>query len=71
MMHYLIKALVKKLEGDIAISRANIQVYLDNSAGIGEHSDIVESIEGELGKLAEAEDKLNTALEYFGEKEDV
>jgi hypothetical protein len=55
---HLIKALIKKLEGEIAVAEANVSVYLNNPAGIGEHSDIVESIENEIGKMAEAKDKL-------------
>ena len=55
---HLIKALIKKLEGEIAIAEANVSVYLNNPAGIGEHSDIVESIEKEIGKMAEAQDKI-------------
>ena len=35
----LLEALTKKLEGDIAVARANINVYLDQSVGIGEHPD--------------------------------
>jgi hypothetical protein len=55
---HLINALIKKLEGEIAVAEANVSVYLQNPAGIGEHSDIVESIETEIGKMAEAQDKI-------------
>ena len=55
---HLINALIKKLEGEIAVAEANVSVYLNNPAGIGEHSDIVESIEKEIGKMAEAQDKI-------------
>ena len=55
---HLINALIKKLEGEIAVAQANVSVYLNNPAGIGEHSDIVESIEKEVGKMAEAQDKI-------------
>ena len=55
---HLINALIKRLEGEIAIAEANVSVYLNNPAGIGEHSDIVESIEKEIGKMAEAQDKI-------------
>ena len=55
---HLINAFIKKLEGEVAVAEANVSVYLNNPAGIGEHSDIVESIEKEVGKMAEAKDKL-------------
>ena len=47
---HLINALIKKLEGEIAVAEANVSVYLNNPAGIGEHSDIVEAIEREVGE---------------------
>jgi hypothetical protein len=65
-MNYLIKALVKKLEGEIAVAHANIEVYKKNPAGIGEHSDIVEAIEVQIAAIAEAEDKLNVCNSHFG-----
>ena len=36
-----------------------------NSAGIGEHNDIVASIKEELSKLAEAEDMLGALQKHF------
>ena len=54
----LLEALIKKLEGDIAVAEANINVYVKSSIGIGEHSDIVETIEKEVEKLANAQDKI-------------
>ena len=65
-MSYLIEALVKKLEGEIAMARANIQVYTKNAAGIGEHPDVVEAIETHIHKIAEAEDKIAVCKDHFG-----
>ena len=64
-MNYLIQALCKKLEGDIAMAYANIKAYERNVVGIGEHPEIVQAIEMELEKLATAEDKLNTLKKHF------
>jgi hypothetical protein len=64
-MNYLLEALCKKLEGEIEVAKANVMVYQRNSAGIGEHSDIVESIESQIAKIAEAEDKLETIKRHF------
>jgi len=64
-MNYLLEALCKKLKGEIEVAKANVMVYQRNSAGIGEHSDIVESIESQIAKIAEAEDKLETIKRHF------
>ena len=58
-------ALKKKLEGDIAIHKTNISIYMHNTMGIGEHIDIVETVDKELVKLCEAEDKLATLIKNF------
>ena len=69
MDYSIVSALKKKLEGDILTSKTNISVYLNQSVGIGEHIDIVETVEKELVKLAEAEDKLETLINNFSTKD--
>ena len=69
MDYNIVSALKKKLEGDIAKSKVNISVYLNQSVGIGEHIDIVETVDKELVKLAEAEDKLETLINNFSTKD--
>ena len=51
-------ALLLKYQGDIATAKANIQVYLNNPVGIGEHPDLISAIDTEMEKAAEADDKL-------------
>ena len=65
----LLQALQKKLEGDVAVTKANILVYKEKSVGIGEHPEIVQAIEMEVAKMAEAQDKLNTVNQLLNEKE--
>ena len=69
MSNILLSALAKKLIGDIAIAKANIQVYQNQSVGIGEHPEIVQAIELEVAKMAEAQDKLDTVNILLNEKE--
>ena len=64
-MNHLLKALIAKLNGDIEVAKANVLVYQRNSAGIGEHPDIVEAIETQISKIAEAEDKIKTIERHF------
>jgi len=60
MSYQLLDAIVHKLEGEIAMAKANIQIYLDHPAGIGEHSDIAETVEKEVEKIAAAQEKIDT-----------
>jgi len=59
-MNFMLDALVQKLEGEVAIAKANILVYVRSSTGIGEHPEVVEAIETQVTKIAEAQDKINT-----------
>ena len=42
---------------------------MNNTMGIGEHIDIVETVDKELVKLCEAEDKLATLINNFSTKD--
>jgi|TARA_B100000073_G_scaffold335983_1_gene330216 hypothetical protein len=64
-MNFLLEALIKKLEGEIEMAKANIKVYEKNPAGIGEHPDVVEAIETQVAKIAEAEDKIEVIQKHF------
>ena len=61
----LIDAQTSYLVGGINKHKANIEVYMNNTIGIGEHSDIIETIDLELEKLATYHDKLETLVKYF------
>ena len=63
----MLEALIKKLEGDIAVAKANIDVYLNQSVGIGEHIDIVETIEKEVEKMAAADEKIEIIKKIFSD----
>ena len=65
MDYSIYSALKNKLEGDIAVAKTNIEIYMTNTVGIGEHIDIVETVEKELEKLSTAEDKLETLINNF------
>ena len=63
----IIEAARKQAEGEVAVHRANIEVYKTMPAGIGEHSDVTEAVIAELNKLAEADDRLEMLDKYFSE----
>ena len=65
MREQIINALIAHAQGDIAKHRANIEVYLTNPAGVGEHTDILESIEKELDIIAKYEDQIEVLKKYF------
>tara|TARA_R110002049_G_C8873025_1_gene539271 strand:+ start:253 stop:456 length:204 start_codon:yes stop_codon:yes gene_type:complete len=62
-----IKALKGYYSSLIDIHKSELQVYLDNPVGIGEHSNLVETMDGLIGKIADAEDKLIVLETHFSE----
>tara|TARA_Y100000356_G_scaffold103824_1_gene89388 strand:- start:1269 stop:1472 length:204 start_codon:yes stop_codon:yes gene_type:complete len=67
MKNELLKLLIIHLSGEVAKHKANLTVYFDNPAGIGEHPDIIEAMRGELSKLSAAEEDLQTLNKHFSE----
>ena len=66
MLKEIILAAAKKhAEAEIDLHKANIEVYMRQVVGIGEHSDIVETIQKELDKMATAHDRLEMLNKYF------
>ena len=65
MREQLIKALLAHAQGDIQKHVANVEVYLTNPAGIGEHSDITDAIETELNIIAKYQDQIDVIQKYF------
>ena len=55
----LLEAVKKRAEAEIASAEANLNILLNQSVGIGEHTDIVVEVENYVQIIVDAEDKLN------------
>ena len=65
MREQLIAAVKAHAQGEIAKHRANVNVYLEHPAGIGQNSDITEAIQVELDKIARYHDQVEVIEKYF------
>ena len=65
MKEQLVKAARMHAEGELERAKTNIMVYMKNSVGIGEHSNIVEAIQEELDKMAMATDRIEMLERHF------
>ena len=54
------EALIKKLEGEIEVAKADLRTFLANPIGVAEQIDYVITAEKKLEALAHAEDKLES-----------
>ena len=44
---------------------ANVEIYLSKSVGIGEHSDILASIDKEIAEIGKYDDRLSMIIKYL------
>ena len=64
----MINALRKKYEAEVAAAKVNIDVYIKNPVGIGEHPDLAAAIDSQIDVLSHAEDKLEVLMKHFGDE---
>ena len=65
MREQILRALIAHAQGAIAKHKANIEIYLEHPAGVGEHTDILESIEKEIDIIAKYQDQIDVIKKYF------
>ena len=56
---------IKYYEGLIAKHQQNVDIYLNQPVGIGEHSDVMAAIDNEIRAIAQAHEKIEIINEYF------
>jgi hypothetical protein len=61
----LLNALRAYYVGEIEKHKANIEVFLENPTGVGEHPDVLETVSAEIMKVAEYEDALQVLNKHF------
>ena len=66
-MHTHLTAILKKLEGERDIHRADLNTYLKNQVAIGEHPNIGHEIQEKIKAIGELDDQIETIQRYFGE----
>jgi hypothetical protein len=61
----MLEAIKDHAKGHIKKHTMNVEVYLKNAAGVGEHPDVMEAVEKELKIIAEYDDQLDVINKYF------
>ena len=64
MDQHIVDALRARYEAQMAEAFANIQIYLNNPAGIGEHPDLVAAVDTQVEIYANAKEKLEVIDEF-------
>ena len=61
----IIDALLADAQGNIAKAKANVEVYLENPVGIGEHPDVLAAIQEQLDIIAHEEERISVLAKHF------
>ena len=67
MREKLLKALLSHAQGELDKHLANVEVYLQKPVGVGEHIDVVETIEKELLRIADYDAQMEMLTKYFND----
>ena len=65
MTSEIIDVLIKQCEAGIERHKMNVRVLSEKNVGLAEHGDLIITIEGELDKVANYEDRLQVLKKYF------
>ena len=61
----ILKNQITYYNGLIAKHQQNVDIYLNQPVGIGEHSDVMSAIETEITAIAQAHEKIEIINHYF------
>jgi hypothetical protein len=62
-------ALRSQCKGNIDKARVNVEIYLHNPVGIGEHPDVLAAIQDQIDAIAKEVERLEVLNTYFTEHE--
>ena len=65
----ILDALRSDAQGNIAKAKANVEVYLHNPVGIGEHPDVLAAIQEQLDIIAHEQERIDVIQNHFSEHE--
>ncbi len=65
MRREMLEALKALSVGNIKKAKMNVEVYLKNPVGIGEHPDVLGAIQEQIDLIAKEEERLEVIEKYF------
>ena len=69
MRKKIIDAMIQHAEGQIAKHRVNVEIYMEKAVGVGEHTDILESMEKELNSIGKYQEQIDMLKKYFSNED--
>jgi len=70
MKRSIVAALIQDCHAKIQLAKVNVQVYLNYPVGVGDHPNIMETIQGQLDVISQNKDRLRVLETEFSEFND-
>mgnify|MGYP003129309621 FL=1 len=70
MKRSIVAALIQDCHAKIQLAKMNVQVYLNYPVGVGDHPNIMETIQGQLDIISQNKDRLRVLETEFSEFND-
>ena len=70
LRNQILDALTVQSVGNIQKAEANVEIYLANPVGIGEHPDVLAAIQTQLDIIAEETERISVLEEHFKNRTD-
>jgi len=70
MKRSIVAALIQDCHAKIQLAKINVQVYLNYPVGVGDHPNIMETIQGQLDVISQNKDRLRVLETEFSEFND-
>ena len=68
MKEAIVSALMHDASSKIELAKINIEVYLNNSVGVGDHPNITETIQEQLDIISKHKDRISTLMDISNEE---
>ena len=65
MKYEMITALVKDCHAKIAMAKMNVYILLNNPVGVGDHPNVMETIQAQIDIISQNKDRLKVLQEEF------
>ena len=65
MKYDMIAALVKDCHAKIAMAKMNVYILLNNPVGVGDHPNVMETVQAQIDIISQNKDRLNVLQEEF------
>jgi len=65
----IVQVLMQDAQAKINLAVMNAGILLNNPVGVGDHPNVMETIQEQLDIISKHKDRLNTLMEYFYEED--